>query len=155
LKEQAVYLDSARPTAVNLSWSLKRMLRAADRAPVTDTLALYRAFGDEPTRIHREDEALCEGIGQHGLPLITAGCGVLAHCKAGSLARVVLGRAVAPAGTAHREGIAFRGYADETLPLVQGARLTAYELLEAGIDIALSTDRMVLAPMPHRLSGVQ
>jgi methylthioribose-1-phosphate isomerase len=154
LKEQATYLDSARPTAVNLSWSLKRMLRAADRAPATDTPSLYRALVEEATRIHREDEALCEGIGQHGLPLITTGCGVLTHCNAGALATTGLGTATAPIYTARREGIAFRVYADETRPLLQGARLTAYELQQAGVDVTLITDSMAASLMAQRLIDV-
>jgi methylthioribose-1-phosphate isomerase len=154
LKEQAAYLDSARPTAVNLSWSLKRMLRAADRAPATDTASLYRALVEEATRIHREDEALCEGIGRHGLPLISAGCGVLTHCNAGALATTGLGTATAPIYTAQREGIAFRVYADETRPLLQGARLTAYELQQAGVDVTLITDSMAASLMAQRLIDV-
>ena len=154
LKEQAAYLDSARPTAVNLSWSLKRMLRVADRAPATDTSSLYRTLVDEATRIHREDEALCEGIGLHGLPLITTGCGVLTHCNAGALATTGLGTATAPIYTAQRAGIAFRVYADETRPLLQGARLTAYELQQAGVDVTLITDSMAASLMAQRLIDV-
>jgi methylthioribose-1-phosphate isomerase len=154
LKEQATYLDSARPTAVNLSWSLKRMLRAADRTQAADTPSLYRALVDEATRIHREDEALCEGIGQYGLPLITAGCGVLTHCNAGALATTGLGTATAPIYTAQRAGIAFRVYADETRPLLQGARLTAYELQQAGVDVTLITDSMAASLMAQRLIDV-
>lgn len=154
LKEQAAYLDSARPTAVNLSWSLKRMLRVADRAPATDTSSLYRTLVDEATRIHREDEALCEGVGLHGLPLITTGCGVLTHCNAGALATTGLGTATAPIYTAQREGVAFRVYADETRPLLQGARLTAYELQQAGVDVTLITDSMAASLMAQRLIDV-
>ncbi|GAB2878842.1 S-methyl-5-thioribose-1-phosphate isomerase [Paraburkholderia jirisanensis] len=154
LKEQAAYLDTARPTAVNLSWSLKRMLRAADRAAATDSAALYRVLVDEAQRTHHEDQQLCEQIGQHGLPLIKAGSGVLTHCNAGALATTGLGTATAPIYAAHRQGIAFRVYADETRPLLQGARLTAYELQQAGVDVTLITDSMAASLMAQRLVDV-
>jgi methylthioribose-1-phosphate isomerase len=142
LKERAAYLDSARPTAVNLSWSLKRMLRAADRPDASDTLSLYRALADEAAAIHREDQALCEQIGRHGMTLIAPGSGVLTHCNAGALATTGIGTATAPIYLAQRAGIAFRVYADETRPLLQGARLTTYELQQAGVDVTLITDGM-------------
>ena len=150
LNEQAAYLDSARPTAVNLNWSLKRMLRAAEHSNARDTAALYRALVEEATRIHREDQVLCEQIGLHGMPLITAGCGVLTHCNAGALATTGLGTATAPIYMAHREGIAFRVYADETRPLLQGARLTAYELNQANVDVTLITDGTAASLMARR-----
>ncbi|WP_109480918.1 S-methyl-5-thioribose-1-phosphate isomerase [Paraburkholderia sp. C35] len=150
LIEQAAYLDSARPTAVNLNWSLKRMLRAAGQSRAADAASLYRVLVEEATQIHREDQWLCEQIGKHGLPLITAGCGVLTHCNAGALATTGLGTATAPMYIAHREGIAFRVYADETRPLLQGARLTAYELHQAGIDVTLITDGMAASLMARR-----
>lgn len=154
LKQQATYLDSARPTAVNLSWSLKRMLRAAERAPAIDTPALYRALVEEAQRIHREDQQLCEQIGEHGMPLITADCGVLTHCNAGALATTGLGTATAPIYAAHRAGMLFRVYADETRPLLQGARLTAYELQQAGVDVTLIADSMAASLMAQRLVDV-
>ena len=142
LNERAAYLDSARPTAVNLSWSLKRMLRAADRSNASDALSLYRALVDEATSIHGEDQSLCEQIGRHGMTLIAPGSGVLTHCNAGALATTGLGTATAPIYLAQRAGIPFRVYADETRPLLQGARLTAYELQQAGVDVTLITDGM-------------
>lgn len=147
LAEQAAYLDSARPTAVNLSWSLKRMLRAAECAGATDTASLYRALVDEAQAIHREDQRLCAGIGQHGAPLIREGSGVLTHCNAGALATTGIGTATAPIYEAQRNGVAFRVYADETRPLLQGARLTAYELQRAGVDVTLVTDSMAASLM--------
>ncbi|MBN3765734.1 S-methyl-5-thioribose-1-phosphate isomerase [Burkholderia sp. Ac-20365] len=154
LIEQAAYLDSARPTAVNLNWSLKRMLRAAGTSAATDSASLYRALVEEATRIHREDQSLCEQIGLHGLPLITQGCGVLTHCNAGALATTGLGTATAPIYMAHREGIAFRVYADETRPLLQGARLTTYELQQAQVDVTLITDGMAASLMARRMVDV-
>jgi methylthioribose-1-phosphate isomerase len=150
LIEQAAYLDSARPTAVNLNWSLKRMLRAADCSGAADSASLYRALVEEAMQIHREDQLLCEQIGLHGMPLITAGCGVLTHCNAGALATTGLGTATAPIYMAHQEGIAFRVYADETRPLLQGARLTAYELRQANVDVTLITDGTAASLMARR-----
>ncbi|WP_118180495.1 S-methyl-5-thioribose-1-phosphate isomerase [Paraburkholderia phosphatilytica] len=147
MKEQAAYLDSARPTAVNLSWSLKRMQRAADRSNATDAATLYRTLVSEAQAIHREDQDLCERIGQHGAQLIRPGSGVLTHCNAGALATTGLGTATAPIYTAQRDGVAFRVFADETRPLLQGARLTAYELQRAGVDVTLITDSMAASLM--------
>jgi methylthioribose-1-phosphate isomerase len=101
-------------------------------------------------QIHREDQQLCEQIGLHGMPLITAGCGVLTHCNAGALATTGLGTATAPIYVAHRQGIAFHVYADETRPLLQGARLTAYELKQAGVDVTLITDGMAASLMARK-----
>ena len=106
---------------------------------------------DEAQRIHAEDEALCEGIGRHGVALIRPGCGILTHCNAGALATTGLGTATAPMYLAHRRGTRFRVYADETRPLLQGARLTAFELQRAGIDVTLLTDSMAAATMQRGL----
>jgi methylthioribose-1-phosphate isomerase len=151
LPDRAAYLDSARPTAVNLGWSLKRMLAAAQRSEATTARALYDALVAEARCIHEEDRLLCEQIGRHGLPLITPGAGVLTHCNAGALATTGLGTATAPLYLAHQQGIAFRVYADETRPLLQGARLTAYELQQAGIDVTLITDGMAASMMSQGL----
>ncbi|HEX7682272.1 MAG TPA: S-methyl-5-thioribose-1-phosphate isomerase [Trinickia sp.] len=154
LEEQAAYLNGARPTAVNLSWSLKRMLRAAARAGATETAGLYRALVDEAQAIHREDRRLCESIGRHGAPLIREGSGVLTHCNAGALATTGLGTATAPIYQAQRDGVAFRVYADETRPLLQGARLTAFELQRAGVDVTLITDNMAASLMARGLIDI-
>ena len=154
LATQAAYLDSARPTAVNLSWSLRRMLQAAHASPASEPASLLRVLIDEAVAIHEEDRALCEGIGEHGLPLITEGCGVLTHCNAGALATTGLGTATAPIYKAHAAGTKFRVYADETRPLLQGARLTAYELQQAGVNVTLITDSMAASIMAQRLVDV-
>jgi methylthioribose-1-phosphate isomerase len=151
LQRQAAYLDSARPTAVNLSWSLKRMLRVAQRPGVDEPAALYDALVEEAIAIHAEDQALCDGIGMHGLPLITPGCGVLTHCNAGALATTGIGTATAPIYMAHREGMSFRVFADETRPLLQGARLTAFELQKAGVDVTLIMDSTAASMMAQGL----
>ncbi|MEA3097463.1 S-methyl-5-thioribose-1-phosphate isomerase [Caballeronia mineralivorans] len=151
LTQQASFLDSARPTAVNLSWSLKRMLSAAESSGAQGSAALYDVLVAEATKIHTEDQALCAGIGTHGLSLITPGCGVLTHCNAGALATTGVGTATAPIYMAHRQGVPFRVFADETRPLLQGSRLTAFELQRAGVDVTLITDSMAASIMAQGL----
>ena len=138
--EQAAYLNSARPTAVNLSWALKRLVDHVARSAADDGGALYLDLVREAERIHAEDVALCDAIGTHGAPLIRPGCGVLTHCNAGALATTGIGTATAPMYKAHAAGTPFRVFAGETRPLLQGARLTAFELQCAGIDVTLITD---------------
>jgi methylthioribose-1-phosphate isomerase len=154
LERHATYLDSARPTAVNLSWGLKRMVKAAQRSGADDAEALYQVLVAEAKQIHQEDQAICEGIGEHGLPLIKPGSGVLTHCNAGALATTGLGTATAPLYLAHQNGVAFHVFADETRPLLQGARLTAYELQQAGLDVTLITDGMAASMMAQGLVDV-
>jgi methylthioribose-1-phosphate isomerase len=147
LDRQAVFLDSARPTAVNLRWALRRMARHARAANAQETRTLYELMVQKAARIHDEDQALCLGIGRAGLPLIRDGAGVLTHCNAGALATSGIGTATAPMYLAKERGIAFRVFADETRPLLQGARLTAWELGRAGIDVTLITDSMAASMM--------
>lgn len=127
-------LASSRPTAVNLAWALERMRRANG--------ALAEAHA-----IAREDEAMCAAIGQHGAPLLANVAGVLTHCNTGALATAGLGTALAVLFTAHAQGRRFRVYADETRPLLQGARLTAWELLHAGLDVTLICDSVAARVM--------
>ena len=131
LAESAKQLPAARPTAVNLTWAVDRMLRA--HADGRDLLT-------EAHAIHDEDRAMCEAIGHLGAPLIQAGANLLTHCNAGALAVSALGTATAPMYVAHRAGIPFHVYVDETRPALQGARLTAWELGQAGIDHTLVCD---------------
>lgn len=142
LKKQADYLNSSRPTAVNLSWALKRMVAAAEKNSAENSAEIFNLLVKEAILIHDEDREICRNIGKHGLPLIKEGCGVLTHCNAGTLAVSELGTATAPLYTAHAAGMKFRVYADETRPLLQGARLTAWELQRAGIDVTLICDNM-------------
>jgi methylthioribose-1-phosphate isomerase len=151
LQHHAAYLRSARPTAVNLAWALQRMLDFASRQSVVDGRELHARLVNEAQRIHAEDVAICDGIAAHGVGLIQAGTGVLTHCNAGALATTGLGTATAPLYLAHRRGVVFRVYADETRPLLQGARLTAWELQRAGIDVALLTDNMAASIMARGL----
>lgn len=142
IREKADWLGEARPTAVNLKWALQRMVEFAAASPAESASQLYAELVDEAVRIHTEDRELCRMIGEHGAPLIQPGCGILTHCNAGSLATSEFGTATSPMYVAHRNGVPFRVYADETRPLLQGARLTSWELQQAGIDVSLITDNM-------------
>lgn len=135
------FLKSARPTAVNLAWAVNRVTKRWHHTQDP------RALEQEAIEIHQEDLKICEQIGQHGAELITANSGVLTHCNAGSLAVSRLGTATAPLYHQHAKGVAFRVYADETRPLYQGARLTAWELDQAGIDVTLICDNMAATMM--------
>ena len=127
-------LIAARPTAVNLRWAVERMRRRGAAEPAA------KALIEEAEAIHREDAAACRAIGEHGRGLIQAGSNVLTHCNAGALAVSELGTATAPLYLNHQAGVDFHVYVDETRPLFQGARLTAWELACAGIDLTLICD---------------
>ncbi len=142
LKEKAAYLDSSRPTAVNLSWGLKRMVAKAESCEGMSPVRIYEVLEQEAVAIHKEDTELCYGIGRNGKGLIKDGMGVLTHCNAGHLCASELGTATAPMYLAHEDGVNFKVYADETRPLLQGARLTAWELQQAGLDATLICDDM-------------
>ncbi len=146
LDEVCDYLASSRPTAVNLQWGLDRMRRVA-RASGGDVSALKATLLAEADLIRDEDEAMCRAIGEHGEYLIGDGCGVLTHCNAGSLATSWFGTALAPMYVAHKKGRKFKVYADETRPLLQGSRLTAWELGQAGIDVTILCDNMAASLM--------
>jgi len=143
LNEVCDYLASSRPTAVNLRWALDRIRRRAESTPDHDPSAIQRALLEEAKRIRDEDEGMCRAIGRLGEPLIRPGVGVLTHCNAGGLATACFGTALAPLYAAHQLGRSFRVYAGETRPLLQGSRLTAWELQQAGIDVTLLCDSMV------------
>jgi methylthioribose-1-phosphate isomerase len=140
-------LASSRPTAVNLTWALDRQRRLVASIPDATIPELKQALLDEAKKIRDEDEAMCRAIGRNGESLITDGCGVLTHCNAGSLATAYYGTALAPMFTAHEKGRQFRVFADETRPLLQGARLTVWELMQAGIDATLLCDSMAATLM--------
>ena len=136
------YLDSSRPTAVNLSWALKRMEKVVtDNAalPVSQIKELLKA---ESIEIREEDIRVCRAIGEYGLELVKPGDGILTHCNAGQLAACKYGTATAPIYLGQEKGYNFRVFADETRPLLQGARLTAYELHSAGVDVTVICDNM-------------
>ena len=148
-------LISARPTAVNLSWALNRMesncLRdMGDSAGEADDIrvdAILKKMRNEALAIRDEDIETCRRIGENGLTLIKKGSGILTHCNAGQLATVRYGTATAPMYLAHERGYGLRIYCDETRPLLQGARLTAFELSEAGMDVTLQCDNMAASLM--------
>ncbi|MDR3165097.1 MAG: S-methyl-5-thioribose-1-phosphate isomerase [Synergistaceae bacterium] len=141
------YLASSRPTAVNLFWALDRMEGVVVRnknLPVSEVKFLLH---DEAARIHDEDIRVCRAIGEHGLCLIRDGWGILTHCNAGRLAAVRYGTALAPLYLGRERGCNFKVFADETRPLLQGARLTAFELMEDGIDTTVICDNMAARVM--------
>ena len=135
------YLISSRPTAVNLAWAVRRVLGAARNAAGGRDAAL-RAMLDEARAIHAEDARLCARIGHHAAGLVARCSGVLTHCNAGALATAGIGTATAGMYVAHAAGQRFCVYCDETRPLLQGSRLTAWELMQAGIDTIVITDNM-------------
>lgn len=138
------YLDSSRPTAVNLSWALNRMDQVVCRAhEAGSTVAqIKEELRRESIAIQEEDIAICRAIGEHGLALVKPGDGILTHCNAGKLAASRYGTATAPIYLGQERGYGFHVYADETRPLLQGARLTAFELQSAGVDVTLICDNM-------------
>lgn len=140
-------LASARPTAVNLSWALERMERRLESLRGRPCGEVKSALRAEAEAIRSEDEAACRAIGENGLSLLRPGWGVLTHCNAGWLATSRYGTALAPLYLGQERGYGFRVFADETRPLLQGARLTAWELDQAGIDVTLICDNMASTVM--------
>jgi len=138
------YLATSRPTAVNLFWALDRIRsKAKDVASSASAPKdLHAAILAEAEAIMAEDVDMCRRIGQHGQALIEDGAGILTHCNAGALATAGQGTALSVMFEAHKEGRKFKVYADETRPLLQGARLTAWELQRAGIDVTVLCDNM-------------
>jgi len=167
LGKKAAFLRSSRPTAVNLAWALDRMMqtarekanqitsaRAAGAAgnPLVDAPApaqIVGALGEEAILIQKEDIEMCRKISEYGLSLLKDGDGVLTHCNAGPLATSRYGTAIGPILLAQEKGIHIRAFADETRPLLQGARLTAYELQQAGVDVTLICDNMASIVMKN------
>jgi methylthioribose-1-phosphate isomerase len=144
-KEYKDYLDSARPTAVNLSWALNRMEKTALRAGREEKKSVAEVkelLHREALAIRNEDIEVCRRIGENGLALVKPGDGILTHCNAGQLATVKYGTATAPIYLGQERGYHFHVFADETRPLLQGARLTAFELYSSGVDVTLICDNM-------------
>lgn len=140
----AAHLATSRPTAVNLFWALDRMKERAKAlaSSVGSTHEAVLALLAEAKQIQAEDIETNRRIGEHALNLFKDGMGVLTHCNAGGLATSKYGTALAPFYLALEQGIALKVYADETRPVLQGARLTAFELQQAGVDVTLITDNM-------------
>lgn len=145
------YLETSRPTAVNLFWALNRMQNVVTNYMGTSVEELLNLLHDEAVTIYEEDIEVCRKIGEHALELVKPGDGLLTHCNAGRLAAVKYGTATAPMYLGQERGYHFRIYADETRPLLQGARLTAFELAAAGMDVTLICDNMSSALMQKGL----
>ncbi len=139
LEAHAALLAATRPTAVNLRWALDRMLAAARDTPGEGGVVWDRLQA-EATAIWEEDRAMCRKIGEHGLALLPDGTKVLTHCNAGALATGGIGTALAPIYLAHEAGRNVQVFADESRPVLQGARLTAWELTHAGIPCTVIAD---------------
>jgi len=148
-KKVKEYLASSRPTAVNLFWALDRMedclLRNRER-PIAE---IKEALRTEAEAIKEEDARANRAIGEYALSLLKPGMGILTHCNAGALATAAYGTALAPIYLGQERGYNFKVFADETRPLLQGARLTAYELMQAGVDVTLICDNMASAVMKN------
>lgn len=142
-------LGSARPTAVNLRWAVGEMLDAAKTHLKDDRAELLEALYRKAVDIHEDDIAKCTAISEYGLSLLKDGDGVLTHCNAGPLATSRYGTGQGPFLLAAERGIHIRVFADETRPLLQGARLTSYELQRAGVDVTLICDNMASMVMKN------
>jgi methylthioribose-1-phosphate isomerase len=144
--EACEYLATSRPTAVNLFWALERIKQRVEeyvvKNPDCDARKLRWIVLEEAGSICTEDRQMCRKIGENGEKFIADGMGVLTHCNAGALATSGMGTALAVLYEAHKKGRRFKVYADETRPLLQGARLTAWELQRAGIDVTVICDNM-------------
>lgn len=145
------YLATSRPTAVNLFWALDRMESVVTGHMQDRVGDVKELLHREAVNIRTEDIEVCRRIGEYALELVKPGDGLLTHCNAGQLAAVKYGTATAPMYLGQERGYAFRIYADETRPLLQGARLTAFELDAAGMDVTLICDNMSGAVMKKGL----
>ena len=162
VRKTAEYINSSRPTAVNLSWALRRMISVMDEylAGCEDALETGEEIPEErkihwvkevlrmeAEKIQREDEDACFAMGEHGLSLLKPGMGILTHCNAGTIATAKYGTCLAPIHLGQQRGYNFKVFADETRPLLQGARLTSWELDKSGVDVTLICDNMASSVM--------
>lgn len=136
------YLAASRPTAVNLFWALDRMAKRFEKELDQSVEAIKKALLEESELIFKEDQEMGIAIGRFGLELLKPGMGLLTHCNAGGIATSGVGTALAPMYLGHEQGYNFKVFADETRPLLQGSRLTAYELYKAGLDVTVICDNM-------------
>ena len=148
-KEAKAYLASARPTAVNLFWALNRMERVVLENKGKSVDELKALLRHEAITMKEEDVRVCKKIGEHGLRLVKDGDGILTHCNAGQLAAVQYGTALAPIHLGKERGIRFKVFTDETRPLLQGARLSAFELMADGVDTTVICDSMASQVMKN------
>ncbi|MDR0586318.1 MAG: S-methyl-5-thioribose-1-phosphate isomerase [Treponema sp.] len=148
-KKARDYLDSSRPTAVNLSWALNRMEKVVLDHKGASPAKIRELLHDEAVKIRDEDVWVCKSIGEYGLGLIKDGDGILTHCNAGQLATVKYGTALAPIHLGRERGMNFRVFCDETRPLLQGARLSSFEMVSAGVDTTVICDNMASQVMKN------
>lgn len=146
-REVADDLAASRPTAVNLCWALDRLHRVASEDSGASAAVIHDRLYEEAARIQSEDEQMCENIGRHGAELLSSGTGVLTHCNAGGLATAGEGTALSVIFAAAAAGKQLHVYADETRPLLQGARLTAWELQQRQLDVTVICDSMAAQVM--------
>lgn len=149
LEKSKEYLNSSRPTAVNLSWALNRMMNIVYESKGRNVADIVESLKFEAIMIKIEDTEMCKAIGENALTLVKKGDGLLTHCNAGQLATSKYGTATAVMYLGQERGYNFRVFADETRPLLQGARLTSYELNKAGIDVTVICDNMVSMVMKN------
>ena len=149
LDEWAAYLNSSRPTAVNLSWALREMMKTAKEHLALPRAELLEVLYRKAVDIHEDDIAKCRAISEFGLSLVKDGDGILTHCNAGPLATSRYGTALGPILLGAEQGVKFKVFSDETRPLLQGARLTSYELQRAGVDVTLICDNMASIVMKN------
>ena len=148
LRQVTQYLGESRPTAVNLFWALNRIKQRAASLLGSESCAMIRvALLEEAQKIHHEDREICHAIGRFGSELLEDGTGVLTHCNAGGLAASEYGTALSTFFTAQDQGKQLHIFVDETRPLLQGSRLTAWELAQRGIDTTLICDSMAAQVM--------
>ena len=147
----ATYLSTARPTAVNLNWAINQMAICFNQNQHKSIPHIVSALHKTAETLKSDDTEICRKIGQHGAALLKQNMGILTHCNAGALAATKYGTALAPIYIAHEQGINLRVYADETRPILQGARLTAFELHQANIDVTLICDNMAATVMSKGL----
>ncbi|HET9424541.1 MAG TPA: S-methyl-5-thioribose-1-phosphate isomerase [Gemmatimonadaceae bacterium] len=149
VRENAATIRATRPTAVNLPWALARMVRVAEGATGVPA-EIHERLRAEATAILEEDRAMCQAIGEHGLSLIKPGARIATHCNTGALATGGIGTALAPIYLAHERGLRPEVFADETRPLLQGSRLTAWELRQANIPVTILADAAAASLMRER-----
>ena len=149
LRERGAYLNSSRPTAVNLSWAIRVMLETAECSLSMARTELLETLYEKAVEIQEDDMAKCRAIAELGLSLLKEGDGVLTHCNAGPLATSRYGTALGPMLLAAERGVKLQVFADETRPLLQGARLTSYELQRGGVDVTLICDNMASIVMKN------
>jgi len=150
-KTAGAYLSTARPTAVNLDWAINQMTICYEKSKHKPVPEIVTALHKAAEGLKSDDTDICRNIGRHGATLLKEGMGILTHCNAGALAATRYGTALAPIYIAHEQGVNLRVFADETRPVLQGARLTAFELHQANIDVTLICDNMAATVMSKGL----